>query len=78
VGVGIGTFGFGDYLGFYDLAAYFGASLAASTVFGFYAGFEDSAFSAGLAALGDPAGLEASGSTSKSGLPTPRLSPLLT
>jgi hypothetical protein len=74
----MGADGFGASLGLSDLGAYLGAYLGASTVLGFSACFGVYGFSAGLGGEDEAAGLGASGSTSKRGLPTPRLSPLLT
>jgi hypothetical protein len=72
---------FGVYFAFSAFGAYFGAYFGASTAFGVSAtfgvstGFGDSAFYAGFFVVAYTAGLAASGSTSKSGFPTPRLSP---
>lgn len=66
---------FGDYFGLSALGAYFEASLGASTDFAFSSVLGASVLGAYLAGADEPAGLGASGSTSKSGLPTPRFSP---
>jgi hypothetical protein len=62
---------FGVSFAFSAFGAYFGAS----TAFGVSTALGDSAFSAGFFVVAYTVGLVASGSTSKSGFPTPRLSP---